>query len=938
MNVFNKVTLQSLKKNRTRTIVTIIGIMLSTALVCAVTTSFASVRQYAIKYFEFTDGSWHGHEAHSDYGMYKKIEASDKVGDSGYLSYIGFAEIESENNYKPYLYISGFRQSSDGLMPVHLTSGRYPENSSEIILPDHLAENGGAIYKIGDKLKLAVGDRHPDIKKAREYDIIDSGSSAYYDGIILDAEERLWATDVEVDDPKSDSDEYEDRYETVTAETLDVRETREYTVVGTYERPEFEQYHCPGYTALTVPDECSDDDIVDIYYSMKETRDIYDFMKELHLGGETHNELLMFIGISKYGSFYDVVLQLGAIVIGLIMFGSIMLIYNAFSISVSERTKQFGILSSIGATNKQLKKMVRFESFVVSLIGIPLGILLGIVGMWITFLAIGKRFAYFLDESYREPMRICISPVAIIAAIIIAFITIRISAWIPSKRATKITAVEAIRQNTDIKQKKHIKTPKFIYKFFGISGVLAHKYFKRSKKKYRSTIISLFMSIVLFVSAFSFTDYLVSAVNDSRDIRGMDYELSLFQDKKYNNSEFDPNEILENIMNTEHITKAAYYHATNENVLTDESNLRPEIYTLFEEYNKYNFNSRLPETDKKVIPYVSILFVNDEAFIEYTGDCGLNAEEFMDKNAPKAIIIDNCIEFNPLTERMERFKFFKGNEFDISTYFYDEIEGYYFDSIDDQGNALYYSEYSDGSDYEDIKKIPYEECSEEAVFHVGYVTDKIPSFMNNDYPSIIYPMSVMKEVCGDHIDEYNCNIYNYAINSDDVLRGFEEVQKMLKADGIVNYDFYNYAESVESDRSMVIIIKVFAYGFIVLISLIAAANVFNTITTNISLRRREFAMLKSVGMTAKGMREMLNFECVMYGTKALFYGLPASLGVTVLIYRAVNNGIDTEFVIPVKAIGISVLSVFIVVFSTMMFSMSKIKNDNPIDALKNENL
>lgn len=941
MNIFSKVTLQSLKKNKTRTIVTIIGIMLSTALICAVTTSFASVRQYAIKYFEFTEGSWHGHEEQSDYGMYKKIEASDKVGDSGYLSYIGFAEIESENNYKPYLYVSGFKQSSDGLIPVHLTSGRYPENKNEILLPDHLAVNGGEVYKIGDKLELAIGDRHPDIQKAKEYDIIESDDMAYYDGIILDADERLWATDIEVDDAESGSDEYE----TITAETLEVRETREYTVVGTYERPEFEEYQCPGYTALTLPDECSDNDVVDIYYSMKDPGDIYDFMKDLHLGGETHNELLMFVGVSRYSSFYDVVIQLGAIVIGLIMFGSIMLIYNAFSISVSERTKQFGLLSSIGATHKQLKKMVRFEASVVSLIGIPLGILLGIVGMWITFLAIGKRFAYFLDESYREPMRICVSPVAIIAAIIIAFITIRISSWIPSKRATKITAVEAIRQSTDIKQKKHIKTPKYVYKFFGISGVLAHKYFKRSKKKYRATIISLFMSIVLFVSAFSFTTYLVSAVNDSRDTRGMDYELTLFNDDKYNKSDFVPNyikndfdadEVLEMIKNTDHITDAAYEHSINRNMLVDEKNLRSEVDSLYEMYDM-KINNRFPETDKKMIPYMDIVFVNDDAFRKYAEDCGLNAEKYMDKNEPKAIVIDNCIEFNPLTERMERFKFFTGSDFDLYTYFYDEIEGYYFDRIDEQGNALYYNEntYYDESD---IKKIPVEECSKEAVFHIGDITNSVPFFMRNDYPSLVYPLSVMEQVCGDNIDEYYCNVYNYAIRSDDVYKGFEKIQEMLKADGIVNYDFYNYAESVESDRSMVIIIKVFAYGFIVLISLIAAANVFNTITTNINLRRREFAMLKSVGMTAKGMRKMLNFECIMYGTKALLYGLPVSLGVTVLIYHAVNNGIDTEFVIPVKAIGIAVLSVFIVVFSTMMFSMSKVKKDNTIDALKNENL
>ena len=123
-----------------------------------------------------------------------------------------------------------------------------------------------------------------------------------------------------------------------------------------------------------------------------------------------------------------------------------------------------------------------------------------------------------------------------------------------------------------------------------------------------------------------------------------------------------------------------------------------------------------------------------------------------------------------------------------------------------------------------------------------------------------------------------------------------------------------------------------------LISLIAAANVFNTISTNISLRRREFAMLKSVGMTQKGFHRMMNYECLLYGSKALMLGLPVSCGITYLMYRSVNQAYETAFRLPWAAVGIAVMSVFLVVFATMMYSMSKVKKDNPIDALKNENL
>ena len=136
---------------------------------------------------------------------------------------------------------------------------------------------------------------------------------------------------------------------------------------------------------------------------------------------------------------------------------------------------------------------------------------------------------------------------------------------------------------------------------------------------------------------------------------------------------------------------------------------------------------------------------------------------------------------------------------------------------------------------------------------------------------------------------------------------------------------------------MVTIINVFSYGFIILISLISLANVFNTVSTGILLRRREFAMLKSVGMTEGGFNRMLSYECILYGVKSLMYGIPVSFAVTWLIYKSVMGGYDTTFHLPWTAVFIAVCSVFLVVFSTMLYALSKVKKDNLIDALKNEN-
>jgi putative ABC transport system permease protein len=160
----------------------------------------------------------------------------------------------------------------------------------------------------------------------------------------------------------------------------------------------------------------------------------------------------------------------------------------------------------------------------------------------------------------------------------------------------------------------------------------------------------------------------------------------------------------------------------------------------------------------------------------------------------------------------------------------------------------------------------------------------------------------------------------------------------LSSMGLSSNSLIDYAAFSESDRAVITVLDVFSYGFIVLISLIAAANVFNTISTNIGLRRREFAMLKSIGMTQKMFNKMMNYECLLYGLKGLLYGIPVSIGITFLIYRSILNGLETSFFIPWYSIAIAIGSVFLVVFATMLYSMDKIKKDNPIDALKAETL
>ena len=901
MNVFNRVTLQSLKKNKTRTIVTIIGIILSAAMICAVTTFASSFMNYAKETTIYSDGNWHGYERDTDWNTYTEIWGTGKIEEAVYLQQLGYAyAVGCENEFKPYIYVLGAGKDVEEVLPIHITSGKYPTTQTEIMLPNHLYTNGGVKYSLGDSITLELGQR------------------------MLDGWELTQNNPCYI---------YEQGDEVFNGEKLEVKETRTYTVVGFYDRMSnmIEETTAPGYTALTVSDkETYTPYKYDVYFRMENPKEVFDFMKELGLTGDTNTDLLMYSGTFPADTFSTMLYSLAAIVIGLIMFGSVALIYNAFSISVSERTKQFGLLSSIGATKKQLRRMVLFEALSVSVVGIPLGVLAGVGGIGVTLMLIGDKFRAM---GFPLDMRLSVSPAAIIIAVIVALITVLISAWIPSKRATKVSAVEAIRQNIDVKNTKRVKTSKLTYKLFGLPGMLANKHYKRNKKKYKTTVLSLFMSIVLFVSASAFTDYLMETAEFGFGSFGYDLTMNASGDEF---EELTPEELLNRMKSAESVTDGAYtvgYHRY--------SSIKTEHLTA-EGIEFLDRNQSQAEDQSVRNAYAYVTFVDDAAFKSLLKENGLSEEKYMNPDRPLAIALDGTIRFNMYTQRYEKTNFFSTNEPQLVLQTERGVPGYYCSGEvpDENGNTVLLYLKDKESDVEGPEELYFslEEGYIYTTIQAGTVIYEIPFFVRENYMygmNVIYPISLAERVFADF--NANDSSYYYMLSSTNHAESYTAVQSILNDNGFNSKNLQNIAELEESNRNTVTIIRVFSYGFIVLISLIAAANVFNTITTNINLRRREFAMLKSIGMTQKGFNKMMNFECLLYGSKALLLGLPVSCGVTYLIYLAIMSGYEASFRLPWTAIGIATLSVFLVVFVTMMYSMSEIKKDNPIDALKNEN-
>ncbi len=864
MNIFTKVTWKTMKQNRVRTLVTIVGVILSAAMFTAVTTFCSSLMDFCKRSYIYHNGSGHISVESADSLLYAKLYADSDTASFASAEHLGYAVFESKNSEKPYLHVLGADSTFFEQMPVHLTSGRLPETDTELLLPYHLFTNGGFSAEIGSKLTLSLGERTLGGEKL--------GQNIPF---LHDGEEEHNGLEV---------------FTPLTEKT--------YTVVGIYERPSFEDYNAPGYTVLT---RSSGEPLADGEYYLsvilkRPAKTMRAYMERNALdsydGLWVNWQVLMFSGVWQYDNFIPFVGGMAFIACILILLGSVVMIYSVFSISVSERTKQFGLLASVGATKRQIRRCVLAEAGIVSAAGIPLGLLSGIAGMGVTLALVGDKFRNMLSSPYA--MRLWVSVPAVVAAALVTLFTVLLSVWIPSRRATKITAIEAIRQSREITTgNRQVKMSKPAYRLFGLEGMLAKKYFKRSKKKYRTTVISLTLSIVLFVSSSVFGSGLSSSVSGSANVSDVDVVY-------YPDDMVELPELAQCFSQVEGIQEMTYSTRRSGGIVLDEEKLTKEYREYIEK-----FPLSLMEEMEEPVKMEYIHYVEDGVYDRLAGQCGIPEEVCASENPPAVVL--NRRQF---------------------TVYYTEMNG--------EANRLSYDMQMLRTEVSEIEIVDiYTETLEKSLAQIGGKTEEKP-FGIGDFEGrgdgilMIYPERARVPEERDVT-----KFYFKASDYDTMIRGIEQV---IKENTWSDEGLMDYVAMQKEQKDMVTLAKVFSYGFISLLSLISVVNVFHTISTNIALRRRDFAMLRSVGMSKKGLLRMMHYECLLYGSKALMYGLPLSALMAALIHNVTTNVYESGFTLPWVPMGIASLSVFAVVFVTMLYSMRKIKKENPMDSLKNENI
>lgn len=934
MNLMKTLTLKNLKLNRKRTIVTIVGIILATALLSALVTLVSSFQYSMIEYQKQKDGDFHVKFSNVKMSELSEFKNNRNIESTFETMGMGFAKLDGcKNEDKPYAYVMATDEAGFERGCFKLIEGRMAKNEDEIVIPRHLKTNGRIDIKVGDEITLDVGKRY------------DSNT----EGVI------------------SENCAYEHEAETLT-DTV----TKHYKVVGIMERPGYgmEDYSAAGYTFVTYSDELAAidngtkseaseaDTTLTVYsrYTQKALRnkdavtaDIIGVDEKLfekannssvEMSSEESDRFLKEMENAKYdiymngylinyecvfpidGSF-KALFTVAAVVALIIILTSVYCIKNSFNISITEKIRQYGMLASVGATRRQIKSSVKTEAAMLGVVGIPVGTMSGILASLILVKVVNALSAGWLNVA----LSFHTSLPALILAVILSIATIYFSATGSARRAAKVTPLEAIRNTKEIKIKSaKLKTPAIIGRIWGIGGVISYKNIKRNNKKYRTTVTSIVICSVTFIVISYFMSMAFSVVGMS--YASADYNIGINMSCKKDIDIEKFSKLLSGIEGAEDYLVGAGY---------DFDVSKPK-YT--KEYGEYCRQLYADSEDVSQMFLITVL--DDKSYDKYASDAGI-------KNAAAGAILVNKCTFDVYNENsskyakkeMELYKYKAGDTIECGYNVYDDAS-----SDDNAVEGGTESSTEDNSGYVDEETINNGVRKTVDVTIAG-VTDKVPIGYNGYSNTLLFMnQKGFESLWGDGKNGNEIkpgyasySAYVVAENADEYQDTFEKETEENPEYSQISFYVSNLDKQMRDEKSLFTLLGVFAYGLIVVIALIGITNIINTLSTGMELRSREFATLRSIGMTDKQFVGMVRLESVFISVKALAIGVPLGILISYLLCVMMNRMDDAIiYEPPYKAIILCILVVIMLIYAIMKLSMTKLRHNNIIETIKNENL
>lgn len=950
MNLMKTLTLKNLKLNRKRTIVTIVGIILATALLSALVTLVSSFQYSMIEYQKQKDGDFHVKFSNVKMSELSEFKNNRNIESTFETMGMGFAKLDGcKNEDKPYAYVMATDEAGFERGCFNLIEGRMAKNEDEIVIPRHLKTNGRIDIKVGDEITLDVGKRY------------DSNTESVI----------------------SENCAYENEAETLT-DTV----TKHYKVVGIMERPGYgmEDYSAAGYTFVTYSDELAAidngtksevseaDTTLTVYsrYTQKALRnkdavtaDIIGVDEKLfekannssvEMSAEESDRFLKEMENAKYdiymngylisyecvfpidGSF-KALFTVAAVVALIIILTSVYCIKNSFNISITEKIRQYGMLASVGATRRQIKSSVKTEAAMLGVVGIPVGTMSGILASLILVKVVNVLSAGWLNVA----LNFHTSLPALILAVILSIATIYFSATGSARRAAKVTPLEAIRNTKEIKIKSSkLKTPAIIGRIWGIGGVISYKNIKRNNKKYRTTVTSIVICSVTFIVISYFMSMAFSMVGMS--YASADYNIGINMSYK-KDIHIDIEKLSKLVSGIEGVDD--YLVGAGYDFDVD----KPEYTKEYGEYCRQVYDN-----SEDVSQMFLITVLDDKSYDKYASDAGI-------KNAAAGAILVNKGTFDVYNENsskyvkkeMELYKYKAGDTIECGYNVYDDAssddnaaEGDTESSTDDSNAVEGGTESSteDNSGYVDEETINNGVRKTVDVTIAG-VTDKVPiGYKGYSNTLLFMSQKGFESLWGDgkNGNELKTGYASYsayvvAENADEYQDTFEKETEGNPEYSQISFYVSNLDKEMRDEKSLFTLLGVFAYGLIVVIALIGITNIINTLSTGMELRSREFATLRSIGMTDKQFVGMVRLESVFISVKALVIGVPLGILISYLLCVMMNRMDDAIiYELPYKAIILCIVVVIMLIYAIMKLSMTKLRHNNIIETIKNENL
>lgn len=890
MNVLKKCCFRSLRENKRRTVVTIIGVILATALITAVACMAVSCRASLIAYERMNNGDynyWFHGVSREDLGIFRNNRHVEKV---GIAEEVGYARLEGcQNPDKPYLYVRALDLEGFDAFSLKLKEGRLPQDEGEIVIGSHVRTNGLVKVQVGDALVLQVGER-------------------VSEGLVLGQENPYV---------------YEE-------EELLEKEEKTYRVVGIIERPNYamEERMAPGYSAFTYSealDEAEDRgaernlDVFATYtkWGLKHDREVtagilgvkeelYDRYQDgfIEISEEEYAQLTQVADafrenywLNKWLKFrfssgvMNALYCMAALAVLVIIVTSVFCIRNSFVISLTEKMKLYGRLASVGTTSRQQKGIVFYEAAFIGGVGIPLGVLSGLAATWILIAVVGGM----VEDGMGIRLIFGTSPAAVAAAAILAAVTVYFSAAGSARKASRISPISAIRGNDVVKDPKRLSCPKLVKRVFGVGGTIAYKNLKRARVKYRTTVISIVVSVAVFIGLSTFVQLV--GVGSGIYYKNVDYQL-----RAYLSGE-DAHERAVGLTRLEGV-KAAEIQRSG--FLDVDSREIP--YTR--EY--------LDVTDSGETLYCAVFAIGEEGYRRYCEKLGVDPEQARDKAIVYAVYSETRRVDGKLTV----------NEGEIASYQPgDRIRGTWEvrTGSEESGTGTRPGE-------PENERKPGRETSAE--IEVLLQTKETPMCLSDSGSMntlVLIVSDEWLENSGLLSQDESVRVY---FQSDDP----DELEAELLSAGVPNNYLSNYYASYRSSRNLNLVIAIFLYGFLAVVSLVGITNVFNTVATNMELRAPEFAMLRSMGMTGRQFRRMIWLEGLFYGGKALLLGIPLGILLSLGFHKAFGEGIVLGYRFPAGSILLAAAAVFLLLFVIMRYSVGKMNGRNVIETIRNENI